>query len=42
VLAFASERVDDDSEINLAYATVYPAAMIAKIVIAQLLVAAVK
>lgn len=42
VLAFASERVDDDSEINMAYATVYPAAMIAKIVIAQLLVAAVK
>jgi putative transport protein len=39
VLAFATERVDDDTEVNRAYATVYPAAMIAKIVIAQLLVA---
>ncbi len=41
VLAFASEHVEDDTEIAMSYATVYPAVMIAKIVIAQLFVVAV-
>jgi putative transport protein len=38
VLAFAAERLPDDRELNLGYASVYPLAIIAKIVIAQLLV----
>jgi putative transport protein len=39
VLAYASGQVADDREVSLGYATVYPLAMVAKIVIAQLIVA---
>jgi putative transport protein len=38
-LAFAQVRVDFDNRVSLGYALVYPAAMVAKIVAAQLLVA---
>ena len=38
VLAYASEQLDDDRELTLGYASVYPVAMIAKIVVAQLLI----
>lgn len=38
VLAFACEREADDREVNLGYASVYPLAVIAKIVVAQVLV----
>jgi putative transport protein len=37
VLAYASEQVDDDTEVNVAYATVVPLSMILKIVLAPLL-----
>jgi putative transport protein len=37
VLAFASDQFDDENEVNTGYATVYPLAMIAKIVAAQVL-----
>ena len=37
VLAYASEQTDDDTEVNVAYATVVPLAMILKIVLAPLL-----
>ncbi len=37
VLAYASEQIDDDTEVNVAYATVVPLAMILKIVLAPLL-----
>jgi putative transport protein len=37
VLAYASEQVEDDTEVNVAYATVVPLAMILKIVLAPLL-----
>ena len=37
VLAFANERTGFDTRVGLGYALVYPAAMIAKILIAQLL-----
>ena len=40
VLAYASDQVEDDRELALGYATVYPIAMIAKIVIAQALISA--
>ena len=36
VLALAAERLDDDRELNVAYATVYPVAIIAKLVLAQI------
>ena len=39
VLAYAASELDDDRELTLGYASVYPLAMIAKIVIAQALVA---
>ena len=39
VLAFASEKTRDDPDVNVGYATVYPLAMIAKIVVAQVLLA---
>ena len=39
VLAYAGAQVADDRELNLGYATVYPLAVILKIVLAQLLVA---
>jgi len=39
VLAYAASELDDDRELSLGYASVYPLAMIAKIVIAQALVA---
>jgi putative transport protein len=39
VLAFASGRVADDTPVAAGYATVYPVAMIGKILLAQLLVA---
>jgi putative transport protein len=39
VLAYASEKTADDPEVNVGYATVYPLAMIAKIVVAQVLLA---
>lgn len=38
VLAFATEQTPDDREVNLGYATVYPVAMIAKIIVAQIIV----
>lgn len=38
VLAFATEQSPDDREVNLGYATVYPVAMIAKIIVAQIVV----
>jgi putative transport protein len=37
VLAYSSEQTDDDTEVNVAYATVVPLAMILKIVLAPLL-----
>ncbi|HVS85901.1 MAG TPA: TrkA C-terminal domain-containing protein [Gaiellaceae bacterium] len=37
VLALAAERVDDDHELNVAYAAVYPLAMVAKLVLAVIL-----
>lgn len=39
VLAYASDQLDDDRELTLGYASVYPLAMIVKIVVAQLIVA---
>lgn len=39
VLAYATAQVADEREVNLGYATVYPLAVILKIVLAQLLVA---
>ena len=42
VLSFASEQVADDSAVMTGYATVFAFAMIAKIVIAQLIVASLK
>ncbi len=36
VLAFAAEQVEDDRELNLAYASVYPMAVIVKLVLAQI------
>lgn len=38
VLAYASDQLDDDRVVQLGYASVYPVAVIAKIVIAQALV----
>jgi putative transport protein len=38
VLAYASHELEDDRELTLGYASVYPLAMIAKIVIAQVLI----
>jgi len=40
VLAYASDQLDDDRELSLGYASVYPLAMITKIVLAQLLITA--
>lgn len=37
VLAYANEQTDDDLRVGIGYALVYPAAMIAKILLAQLL-----
>lgn len=37
VLAYASEQVEDDTEVNVGYATVVPLAMVLKIVLAPLL-----
>ncbi len=37
VLAFAGERTDDEHEVNLGYASVYPLAVIGKIVVAQVM-----
>ena len=39
VLAHASEATDDDPDVSIGYATVYPLAMFAKIIIAQVLIA---
>ena len=39
ILAFANERTGFDNRVALGYALVYPAAMIAKILLAQLLAA---
>ena len=39
VLAHASETTDDDPDVSIGYATVYPLAMFAKIIVAQVLVA---
>jgi putative transport protein len=39
VLAHASETTDDDPDVSVGYATVYPLAMFAKIIIAQVLIA---
>ena len=36
-LAFAAEKLKDDRELNLGYASVYPVAVIAKILLACLL-----
>jgi putative transport protein len=38
VLAYASDQLKDDRELSLGYASVYPLAIIAKIVIAQVLI----
>ena len=38
VLAYASDQLDDDRELTLGYASVYPLAVIAKIVIAQVVI----
>jgi putative transport protein len=38
VLAYASDQLEDERELTLGYASVYPLAMIAKIVIAQVLI----
>jgi putative transport protein len=40
VLAYASDQLDDDRELSLGYASVYPLAMITKIVLAQVLITA--
>ena len=40
VLAYAADQLDDDRELSLGYASVYPLAMITKIVLAQLLITA--
>ena len=37
VLAYASEQAEDDTDVNVGYATVVPLAMILKIVLAPLL-----
>ncbi len=37
VLAFAGERTTDEHEVNLGYASVYPLAVIAKIIVAQVM-----
>ncbi len=37
VLAYAAEQLEDDRELNLGYASVYPVAIIAKLVLAQLI-----
>jgi len=39
VLAYAGEATDDDVEVSIGYATVYPLAVVAKIVVAQALLA---
>ena len=39
VLAYASEATNDDPDVSVGYATVYPIAMFAKIIIAQVLIA---
>ncbi len=39
VLAHASEATDDDPDVSIGYATVYPLAMFSKIIIAQVLIA---
>ena len=39
VFAYASDQLDDDHDLTLGYASVYPMAMISKIVIAQILAA---
>ena len=39
VLAYASEATDDDPEVSVGYATVYPIAMFTKIIVAQVLIA---
>ncbi len=39
VLAHASETTDDDPDVSVGYATVYPLAMFTKIIVAQLLIA---
>ena len=39
VLAYACDELDDEREVTLGYASVYPLAMISKIVIAQILIA---
>ena len=39
VFAYASDQLDDDRDLTLGYASVYPMAMIAKILIAQILAA---
>jgi putative transport protein len=38
VLQYASDQLRDDRELSLGYASVYPLAIIAKIVIAQALI----
>lgn len=38
VLAYASDQLDDERELSLGYASVYPLAIIAKIVIAQVMI----
>ena len=37
VLAFAIENADDETEVSIGCATVYPVAMIAKIILAQVI-----
>ena len=39
VLAHASESTDDDQDVSIGYATVYPLAMFTKIILAQVLIA---
>ena len=39
VLAYACDQLDDEREVPLGYASLYPLAMIAKIATAQILVA---
>ena len=36
VLAYANQRTDNDPDVNLGYALVYPAAMIAKVILGPL------
>jgi putative transport protein len=38
VLAYACDQCEDEREVSLGYASVYPVAMISKIVIAQALI----